>query len=76
MESGVANLTMWTIRPHQHNSGEGHNIRRKELGQTSTARYSGFPKIALFQEQLFWARTVVGESKQGHYVEICQQPLR
>lgn len=75
-KSELANLTLWTIRPHQHNSGEGHDLQGQVLSQTSTARSSGFPKIALFQDQLFWSRTVVGASKQDHYVEICQQSLR
>jgi hypothetical protein len=57
-------LTLWTISP----TGE---VSREDLVTTSAARSAGFPKIALFQDKLFWARTVLGEEKGQQYVEVC-----
>ncbi len=57
-------LTLWAIAP----SGE---VEREDLVSTSPARSSGFPKIALFEDKLYWARTVVGEEKGQHHVEVC-----
>ncbi len=59
-------LTLWTIAP----SGE---FQREDLVTTSAARSSGFPKIALFEDKLYWARTVVGEAKGEQHVEVCWQ---
>ncbi len=65
-DEASAALTLWTI------TNEGA-IKREQLTDTSPARSSGFPKIALFQDQFFWARTVVGATKKDHYVEVCQR---
>ncbi|WP_020571919.1 hypothetical protein [Neolewinella persica] len=66
-----AYLTLWTISP----TGE---VNREDLVTTSAARSSGFPKIALFQDKLYWARTVPGEEKGQQFVEVCwrQQQLQ
>ena len=57
-------LTLWTI-------SRAGGISRADLATTSAARSTGFPKIALFQDKLFWARTVLGEEKGQQYVEVC-----
>ncbi|MFK8164307.1 MAG: hypothetical protein AB8H12_17815 [Lewinella sp.] len=57
-------LTLWTISPKG-------DVSREDLAVTSPARSSGFPKIALFQDKLFWVRTVLGEEKGQQYVEVC-----
>ena len=57
-------LTLWTISP------DG-TVEREDLTTTSAARSSGFPKIALFEDKLYWARTVVGEQKGEQFVEVC-----
>jgi hypothetical protein len=57
-------LTLWTIAP------DG-TVVREDLTTTSPARSSGFPKIALFQDKLYWARTVVGAEKGEQFVEVC-----
>lgn len=62
--SDDAYLTLWTISP----TG---NIDREDLATTSAARSSGFPETALFQDKLYWARTVTSAEKGQHYVEVC-----
>ncbi|TXF91441.1 hypothetical protein FUA23_01735 [Neolewinella aurantiaca] len=62
--SDDASLTLWTIS----SAGE---VKREELTKTSAARSSGFPKIALFENKLYWARTVVGAEKGEQFVEVC-----
>ncbi|MFT5998866.1 MAG: hypothetical protein ACI81P_001321 [Neolewinella sp.] len=57
-------LTLWTISP----SGE---VSREDLATTSAARSAGFPKIALFQNKLYWTRTVLGDKKGDQYAEVC-----
>ena len=57
-------LTLWTISP-------AGTVEREDLTATSAARSSGFPKIALFEDKLYWARTVVGEEKGEQFVEVC-----
>ncbi len=62
--SDAAYLTLWVIDPQGQ-------VTREDLAVTSGARSSGFPKIALFQDKLYWARTVLGEAKGKQYVEVC-----
>jgi len=67
-------LSLWTISPQ----GE---VEHKELAATSAARSSGFPKIALFEDKLYWVRTAVGAEKGEQFVEVCwresnEQPLK
>lgn len=62
----MANLTLWTITP----TGK---ISRKTLSETTAARSAGFPKIALFNDTLFWTRTVLGKSRHDHQVVVCWQ---
>lgn len=57
-------LTLWTISPTDE-------VEREELTITSAARSSGFPKIALFEDKLYWARTVLGVEKEEQFVEVC-----
>ncbi len=57
-------LTLWTIAPNG-------TVAREDLTTTSAARSSGFPKIALFQDKLYWTRTVVGAEKGQQFVEVC-----
>ncbi len=57
-------LTLWTISP-------AGKVKREDLTSTSAARSSGFPKIALFEDKLYWARTVVGKAKGEQFVEVC-----
>ena len=59
-------LTLWTIAP------DGA-VAREDLATTSAARSSGFPKIALHENTLYWARTVVGAEKGEQFVEICRR---
>lgn len=62
----LANLTLWTITPD-------NKVSREILSVCSTGRSSGFPKISLYDGKLYWARTVVGESRKDHHVEVCWQ---
>lgn len=57
-------LTLWTISP-------AGAISREDLATTSAARSAGFPKIALFKDKLYWARTVLGAEKGNQFVEVC-----
>jgi hypothetical protein len=57
-------LTLWTISPTDE-------VEREELTITSAARSSGFLKIALFEDKLYWARTVLGVEKEEQFVEVC-----
>lgn len=57
-------LTLWKISP-------GGDVEREDLATTSAARSAGFPKIALFEDKLYWARTVLGEEKGKQFVEVC-----
>ncbi len=59
-----AALTLWTVDLRG-------NVAREQLTITSAARSSGFPKIALFEDKLYWARTVVGAEKGEQFVEVC-----
>lgn len=70
-DESAAELTLWTIGQHIHNG----DINRDILATTSPGRSSGFPKIALFQDKLYWARTVIGEKKADHHVEVCYRSL-
>ena len=65
-DESTAALTLWKLPP-------GGDVQREQLATTSPGRSSGFPKIALFQDTLFWARTVVGAEKTDHYVEVCHK---
>ncbi|MEM6770115.1 MAG: hypothetical protein AAF597_05980 [Bacteroidota bacterium] len=67
----TANLTLWTIGQQHHNSPTDHGIYREVFAETSSARSAGFPKIALHQDRLFWAITVVAKGKHDQYVEVC-----
>lgn len=67
-DEASAALTLWTI------PSKG-TIQRETLTNTSSARSSGFPKIALFKDDLFWVRTVVGATQKDHYVEVCRKPV-
>lgn len=62
------NLTLWTI-------ATDNSVKREVLTTTSAARSSGFPKTALHNGELFRARTVVGNGKTNHFVEVCRQRL-
>lgn len=65
-QTDSAALTLWTI-------SSTNEVQREELAITAAARSSGFPRIALYQDRLFWARTVLGAEKGKQYVEVCSQ---
>ncbi|MTB51457.1 hypothetical protein [Lewinella sp. W8] len=60
-------LSLWVIAPDD-------SVAHQKLSPASGARASGFPRIALHSDQLYWARTVVGETAGGQFVEVCRQP--
>lgn len=59
-------LSLWTISPDDV-------VRRETLAVMSAGRSSGFPKIALYQNSIYWARTVTGAAKDDRRVEVCHQ---
>ncbi len=59
------------IRDAQESRGIGDVYKGRELTITSAARSSGFPKMALFEDKLYWARTVLGVEKEEQFVEVC-----
>ena len=63
-DAGVAEVVLCTVPP----SG---TVETTVLATTPSARASGFPVLALHQDRLYHARTVVDQQQDQHYVEVC-----